>query len=110
MFRLAGSLPSQVIERLKQDYAQPEIVQEATLPYARQPRYAEALEQLPAAAALGPAWLCQPALAAAVGEALHFRAGRDYAPWLYYLIANYVHLLLKLARYQLPAVLPYPAI
>jgi putative transposase len=97
MFRLAGSLPSQVIERLKQDYA-------------RQPRYAEVLEQLPAAAALGPAWLCQPALAAAVGEALHFRAGRDYAPWLYYLIANYVHLLLKLARYQLPAVLPYPAI
>lgn len=96
-FRLAGSLPAQVIEQLKREYAQPELAQEdAAQSYARQRRYFGAFDQLLDVEAGGPTWLCQPAVAAIVAEALHFRAGRAYTLWAYCLMANHVHVLLSL--------------
>ncbi|RYE85370.1 MAG: hypothetical protein EOO65_00535 [Methanosarcinales archaeon] len=96
-FRLAGSLPNQVIEQLKAEYAQPEYGQEeASQSYARQRRYFGAFDHLLDTDNLGPTWLRQAEVAAVVAEALHFRAGREYTLWAYCLMANHVHLLVSL--------------
>jgi REP element-mobilizing transposase RayT len=96
-FRLAGSLPAQVIEQLKREYAQPELAQkDAAQSYARRRRYFGALGQLLDTDLDGPTWLHQPAVAAIVAEALHYRAGREYTLWAYCLMANHVHVLLSL--------------
>ena len=96
-FRLAGSLPGQVIEQLKAEYAQPEYTEEdAVQSYARQRRYFGAFDQLLDTTNHGPTWLQQSEIAAVVAEALHFRAGREYTLWAYCLMANHVHLLVSL--------------
>lgn len=95
-FRLAGSLPNQIIEQLKAEYAQPEYTREdAIQSYARQRRYFGAFDSLLDAES-GPTWLRQPKIAAVVVEALHFRASREYTLWAYCLMANHVHLLVSL--------------
>jgi len=96
-FRLAGSLPGQVIEQLKKEYSQPEHTHEdPTQSYARQRRYFGAFDQLLDTGNKGPTWLRQAEIAAIVVEALHFRADGEYTLWAYCLMANHVHLLVSL--------------
>jgi REP element-mobilizing transposase RayT len=98
-FRLAGSLPAQVIEQLRITHAQPEHSDEdAAQSYARQRRYFGAFDQLLDAPDGGPTWLRQAEVAAVVAEALHFRAGHDYTLWAYCLMANHVHALVSLSH------------
>ena len=101
-FRLAGSLPAAVVEQLQVEFTKPPLLSEdPDQTYARQRRYFGAFDQLLDEHGEGPVWLGQPAVAAVVAEALHFRAGHDYTLWAYCLMTNHVHLLVSLPEADL---------
>ena len=102
-FRLAGSLPATVVEQLQAEFAKfPFTPEDPDQTYARQRRYFGAFDQLLDASGEGPVWLGQPAVAAIVAEALHFRADHAYTLWAYCLMTNHVHLLVSLPQASLP--------
>jgi REP element-mobilizing transposase RayT len=94
-FRLAGSLPQQVIEQLKIRFAAPAHEEEAGTSYARQRRYFGAFDALLNDAAQGPKWLWDACIAEVVVEALRYRDGHDYTLWAYCLMPNHVYLLVS---------------
>ncbi|WP_375419379.1 transposase [uncultured Hymenobacter sp.] len=98
-FRLAGSLPREVLEQLR---AETELVQRSLIPepaqlYAEQKRYFGRFDAQLAANDSGPTWLRQPDIAALVAQSLHYFDGKSYELVCYCLMPNHVHLVVMLA-------------
>jgi putative transposase len=99
-FRLAGSLPIEVIERLKAETHEKELeigrlVDELTREKAAYDagkllfkRWDDALDEC----RYGPAWLQQTEVADLVSEALRFRDGKEYILEAFCVMPNHVHL------------------
>ena len=92
-FRLAGSLPMEVMERLKAEAA---AHSEMPADYAAQRRYFGRFDASLDQATTGPTWLRVPAVAALVAEALHFRHGTSYELVAYCIMPNHVHAVVAL--------------
>ena len=98
-FRLAGSLPAEVRQRLEVE-AQciaPDIERRAPqlCQQAADKAYMQFFEQWDSeldASRSGPRWLAEPAIAQLVCEALHYRDGRVYTLDAYSVMPNHVHL------------------
>jgi REP element-mobilizing transposase RayT len=86
-FRLAGSLPAELLAH----WAEEQRLHE--LGHGEAPRFSKFDSWLDQPDTAGPDWLRQPAVAAIVQEALHYRDGVGYALWAYCLMPNHVHLL-----------------
>ena len=95
-FRLAGSLPLEVLAALRQEFAALSETDDEAATYARQRRYFGKFDKQLDAAHAGPVWLRQPAIARLVRQALHFNDGRKYQLVCYCLMANHVHLVVGL--------------
>lgn len=97
-FRLAGSLPQEVLARL-QDEAQ--LLQQACEPdaaaqYAERKKYFGRFDALLACTSYGPTWLKRPEIAAIVAQALHYPDGKGYNLLCYCIMPNHVHLVVEL--------------
>ncbi|MBU6120329.1 transposase [Hymenobacter siberiensis] len=91
--RLAGSLPLEVIARLKAEAAAPPDI---PADYAAQRRYFGRFDAFLDQATTGPTWLRVPAIAALVAEALHHRHGTGYELVAYCIMPNHVHAVVAL--------------
>lgn len=113
-FRLAGSLPRQFLEHLRQEYEQEEHllrerVQGQLLDEGRYrlqkkifARYDDVLDKV----TNGPRWLADPRLARIVAREIHALHPRYYTLLAYCIMSNHVHLLLDLQGIPEP---PRPA-
>lgn len=99
--RLAGSLPPEALQRLKDEQAlRVKAIEEMTAPdevkqqllYDEDKRYFGRFDALLDAAADGPTWLGDPRVAALVCEAIHHRDGRMYVLEAYCVMPNHFHL------------------
>ncbi len=95
-FRLAGTLPAEVLARYQTEWAQ----QDLALPseessYARQRRYFGRFDTL-LAGEPDPTWLGQAAVAKLVRDSLHYYAGTAHLLNCYCIMPNHVHVLLTL--------------
>ena len=100
VFRLAGSLPAEVVERLRQEM----LAHEKTIGgigderrkldeyRAHQQAHFERFEQLLDGCTTGPRWLQEQELADIVAEAIHYRDKRDYELMAYCIMPNLVHM------------------
>ena len=95
-FRLADSLPQLVLEQLRADFDAAEEEQNNEGSYARQRRYFGRFDSHLDAAATGPVWLQQPALAQLIQQALHFYDYKQYSLVCYCIMANHVHIVVGL--------------
>jgi len=105
--RLAGSLPLEVIERLREEFHAEERRLKQTLSgtallterYKIQKkffgRYDEWLDQM----AHGPSWLRQPEIAQLVVDEIRRLDGTHYDLWAFCIMPNHVHLLVNMARF-----------
>jgi putative transposase len=99
-FRLAGSLPLEVIQRLEAEarHMQAELDQLIDLQARDQAAYLadkQLFGKWDAQLDLGhpgPKWLADPAVAKMVCDALHYRAGKEYILEAYCVMPNHVHL------------------
>lgn len=97
-FRLAGSLPQQVLARLQEEaqlltiarHHNPEQV------YAEQKRYFGRFDALLDGSNYGPTWLEQADVAQVVTQSIHHFDTRNYELLCYCLMPNHVHLLVML--------------
>ncbi|MGI4740463.1 MAG: transposase [Janthinobacterium lividum] len=95
-FRLAGSLPQPVLERLRAEYDLATVRNEEDK-YVRQRRYFGKFDAQLDNASAGALWLRQPEIASLVQQALHFHGERNsYLLVCYCLMANHVHLVVSL--------------
>ena len=94
-FRLAGSLPGNVLAHLQAQFSsgEPEAPVSA---YARQRRYFGRFDELLDGAAHGPTWLREPLVADVVGASLRHFHGKAYQLVCYCLMPNHVHLVVSL--------------
>jgi putative transposase len=107
-FRLAGSLPSTVLEELQHERERAEkALAQSSDPVAhyRQNdlddrcyfgRWDRALD----ADTQGPRWLARPEIAEVVAEALHYRDGKAYELLAYCIMPNHVHLVCRIGAPQ----------
>jgi putative transposase len=100
-FRLAGSLPAEVLQRLG-DEAQrkaPQIERiidsqlRQQVAYTAQMQLFEQWDSELDTSRSGPRWLAEPAFAQLMCEALHYRDGRVYTLEAYSVMPNHVHLI-----------------
>jgi putative transposase len=103
VFRLAGSLPAEVLEELRAD----RIAEERHLSGARnrkqltaswsvhQKEYFEKFDALLDGGTTGPRWLADERIAGIVAEALRYRDGKDYDLLSYCIMPNHVHAVLS---------------
>ena len=102
-FRLAGSLPQDILQRLETETrlktSEIEIIQD---PSVRKQAAYTAQKQLFAkwdaesdSIQPGPDWLANPVVAKMLCEALHFRDGRVYSLEAYSIMPNHVHLVIE---------------
>lgn len=97
-FRLAGSLPQQMLERLQ---SEARLLQESCGPdpaaqYAERKKYFGRFDDLLAGSTHGPTWLRQPEIAAVVAQALHYPDGKEYNLQCYCIMPNHIHLVVEL--------------
>ncbi|MBU6122456.1 transposase [Hymenobacter siberiensis] len=97
-FRLAGSLPQEVLERLQ---TEARLLQESCGPdpaaqYAERKKYFGRFDDLLAGSSYGPTWLRQPDVAAIVAQALHYPDGKGYHLRCYCIMPNHAHLVVEL--------------
>ena len=97
-FRLAGSLPQEVLERL---LGEAQLLQESCGPdpaaqYAERKKYFGRFDDLMARSTYGPTWLLQPEVAAVVAQALHYPDGKGYNLRCYCIMPNHVHVVVEL--------------
>ncbi|MCC3153154.1 transposase [Hymenobacter sp. BT770] len=97
-FRLSGSLPQEVLERL-QDEAR--LLQQGcgldpAAQYAEQKKYFGRFDALLDGTDHGPTWLRQPEVAAIVAQSLHYPDGKGYNLRCYCIMPNHVHLVVEL--------------
>nr|WP_262903425.1 transposase [Hymenobacter psoromatis] len=95
-FRLADSLPLEVIEQLKVSFEKADENEDEDEKYARQRRYFGRFDRHLDGATTGPLWLRQPAVAQLVQQALHFYDSKQYTLVCYCIMANHVHLVATL--------------
>ncbi|HEX8425794.1 REP-associated tyrosine transposase [Hymenobacter sp.] len=96
-FRLAGSLPRIVLERMRAHWEMLDV--QRTAPedtYARQRRYFGRFDKLLDSADIGPTWLRMPTVAELVQNALHYYDSKGYQLVCYCLMPNHVHLIVSL--------------
>ena len=93
-FRLAGSLPREVVKQLQEEaeLAQKRLLSEPDQHYAEQKRYFGRFDAQLARGEYGPTWLRQPDVAALVMKSLHYFDGKNYEMLCYCLMPNHVHL------------------
>ncbi|RZK26868.1 MAG: hypothetical protein EOO63_14175 [Hymenobacter sp.] len=95
-FRLAGTLPSEVLARYHAEWAlEDQAVQREETTYARQRRYFGRFDTL-LAGAPGPTWLWHETVAGIVKESLHYYDEKAYQLNCYCIMPNHVHVLLTL--------------
>jgi REP element-mobilizing transposase RayT len=98
-FRLAGSIPKVVLERLKMENQENErgIVQTAEpaeqsrFLYEEQKRQFGRYDAVLDEVSSGPVWLSQPEIAEIVMEAMHYRDGNVYDLEVFCIMPNHVH-------------------
>ncbi|GAA4496277.1 transposase [Hymenobacter ginsengisoli] len=97
-FRLAGSLPQEVLVRLQAEaqLAQQRSAPDVGLRYAEQKRYFGRFDALLDGSTHGPTWLGQPAVAAIVQQAIHYPDRKGYDLRCYCIMPNHVHLVVDL--------------
>ena len=97
-FRLAGTLPREVLAQLQAEAELLETSQElnAGQLYAEQKRYFGRFDKLLAEAKHGPSWLRTPEIAAIVAQALHHFDGKGYNLLCYCVMPNPVHVVVAL--------------
>ena len=97
-FRLAGSLPQEVLERLQVEARL--LLQgcgpDPTTQYAERKRYFGRFDDLLAGTTHGPTWLRKPEIAAVVAQVLHYPDGKGYHLRCYCIMPNHVHLVVEL--------------
>ncbi len=93
-FRLAGSLPRQVIAQLRADteLALSRLELDPAQAYAEQKKYFGRFDAQLAQGDFGPTWLRQPEIAALVAQSLHYFHGKNHDLLCYCLMPNHVHL------------------
>ncbi len=104
VFRLAGSIPAAVIQELKEEREREEkrmmLIQGKGERQLQQRehrfQYFERFERLLDADNRGPFWLKKPEIAEIVGEAIHYRDGKEYELIAYTIMPNHVHIVLRL--------------
>jgi putative transposase len=102
-FRLAGSLPHEVVARFKEDRAKAqrqhfETGGEEGGINQRKKRHFARFDKLLDTAGQGPRWLGNAVAAKVVSDAIHFRDGREYELLAYCIMPNHVHLVITLER------------
>ena len=105
-YRLAGSLPTEVIVRLKEEReeskrrirAAKSDVERKKLLYEETRRYFGRFDAFLDAATTGPKWLNQPEVATIVREAIHYRDGKQYDLYAYTIMPNHVHMVFDVER------------
>ena len=97
-FRLAGSLPREVIAQLQAEteLATNRLALEPDQLYAAQKKYFGRFDAQLARGEFGPTWLRQPEIAALVAQSLHYFDGKNYNLLCYCLMPNHVHLVVAL--------------
>jgi putative transposase len=103
VFRLEGSLPQEVVQRLKQEREERERYlsgetnlqkrHELLLEYWK--NYFEKFDSLLDGAAIGPTWLAQDSIAQIVVDAMLKRDRNDYDLVAYTVMPNHVHLIIS---------------
>ena len=101
-FRLKDSLPSEVIEALREEREGAKIALH-DLPESKRAeqdklnsgRYFEKWEEHLDKAEFGPHWLAQPEIADIVKEALHYRDGKAFDLHAYSIMSNHVHVIFE---------------
>jgi putative transposase len=103
-FRLAGSLPQDVVAHLKEERAKAErrLLEtggrdEERINQLRKRHFARFDKPLDTARD-GPRWLQNAEVAGVVSGAIHYRDGREYELLAYCIMPNHVHLVLTLER------------
>ncbi len=104
VFRLAGSVPANVIENIQNDASllrrrlscilSPQLRLEKAEEYRR--FCFDEFERALHAGSTGPQWLLLPAVASVVAEAILYRDARDYDLLAYIIMPNHVHMVLQL--------------
>jgi putative transposase len=104
-FRLAGSLPHEVVARLKEQRAKAETLlletgrrEEKGKIIDLRKRYFARFDKLLDAAGQGRRWLQNAVVAKVVSDAIHYRDGREYELLAYCIMPNHVHLVITLGR------------
>ena len=100
-FRLAGSLPVEVLQRLREEYERVVAEFDRTLSlrertemeYAAQRRFFGRMDAFLDAAESGPRWLEEPAIAQLLADSLHFRHGRVYALDTFCIMPTHAHVI-----------------
>jgi REP element-mobilizing transposase RayT len=103
VFRLAGSLPSRVVEELRVEREQAEKrIEKAEnernrTRLLRECRWAhfERFEKLLAGNSRGPFWLRKPEIAEIVNEAIHYRDQKEYDLIAHAIMPNHVHMVFE---------------
>lgn len=97
-FRLADTLPLEVLLRLREEVEllQRTHAEDAAQLYAAHKRRFGHFDELLSRASHGPTWLRQPAIAQVVAASLHHFDGPGYELLSYCLMPNHVHLLVAL--------------
>lgn len=102
--RLAGSLPAEAIERLRQERDRFEMEQKTDkssnerTSQKQQFRiaYFKRFDSLLDGVSTGPKWLTNDAVAEIVCEAIHYRDGREYDLFAYCIMPNHIHIVFEL--------------
>lgn len=103
-FRLAGSLPKEVVVRLREEQAQMGRVllrikdekQRRQLIRNQRKRYFGKFDALLDGAQSGPVWLKDDRIAGLVADAIHYRDSKDFDLHSYTIMPNHVHLVVGL--------------
>lgn len=104
-YRLAGSLPVAVINRLKQEFRQQcQVIQKNGKPrpsqkeaiYIQRKRYFAKFDEHLHRNMNEPYWLRDENLAKIVADSLHFLAQEYFDLWAYCIMSNHVHILISL--------------
>lgn len=107
--RLADSLPTYVIEELKEEQAflhkqildaKDERTRDRFI-FKLQSRYFGRFEDYANRVSVGPHWLSDERIAAIIAEALHFRDGKIYDLICYTIMPNHVHLVFSCQRHDI---------
>ena len=97
-FRLAGSLPQQVVEQWREEdgLRRNRLEMNSEQRYAEQKRYFGRFDAQLAKADYGPTWLAHPEVATLVAQSLRYFDGKGYELLGYCIMPNHVHLVVLL--------------
>ena len=104
VFRLAGSLPFEIIEEMRNERAKARRLLEETknqsekreLLRKQRWEYFQRFDLLLACDTTGPQWLKEAKIAELVKESIHYRDGKVYDLLAYSIMPNHVHMVLEL--------------